>query len=169
MMTKHLTVWLITLGVYCWAGGAFAQTQEVVLEPPPLVYMPPHTGGDQDFWGDGPDVFTWVQLWVKEQYEVRAFVYMCAREPDWDYTEACDGDDFWVYTHHKPIAAILSPTSDTHSYFDTNRELDRFGFSEPGRLFDRLEYVGNTKGPEAGSRTKVFVFLRPITLLEQMD
>ncbi len=70
---------------------------------------------------------------------------------------------FHLYTAPREITGILGPTYFEHEYLDTNHAHDLFSFSTGG-LVSLLDYVGDTKGNEAGTRTGVQVFFQPITV-----
>ena len=130
-----------------------------------LFFIPPHTGGDRDFWGEGPDIYLYAELMVWAQRYIWLYIYMQADETTEDWTQARGGQYFLVHKHEKPIKSILSRTSERHFYTDDDHERDWFPFPH-GSLFEYLVFVGDTYGNEAGSRTGVQVFLHPITILE---
>jgi hypothetical protein len=126
-------------------------------------FIPPHTNGDAEFEGHGPDVDFNAQLFVANGNQLWLMVHMRAIETRSDWTTAEGTRYYQIATLSGQISGILSGTTMTHRYRDSNHGRDVFSFA-PGDLAERLEYVGDTRGNEAGSRTGVQVFLQPITV-----
>ncbi|WP_437318060.1 hypothetical protein [Sorangium sp. So ce385] len=140
-----------------------ALSSSVTFHSETPFYIPPHVGGDADFGGHGPRVNLDVELHVFNGNEVWASVHIDAIETKSDWTRAEGTGWFHLYTAPGTIAEILSPTYFEHEYTDTDHARDLYAFS-PGSLVSLLDYVGDTKGNEAGSRTGVQVFFQPITV-----
>ncbi|WP_437335984.1 hypothetical protein [Sorangium sp. So ce394] len=140
-----------------------ALSSSVTFHSETPFYIPPHVGGDADFGGHGPRVNLEVELHVFNGNEVWASVHIDAIETKSDWTRAEGTGWFHLYTASSNIAEILSPTYFEHEYTDTDHARDLYAFS-PGSLVSLLDYVGDTKGNEAGSRTGVQVFFQPITV-----
>ncbi|XXX78195.1 hypothetical protein WMF30_05435 [Sorangium sp. So ce134] len=140
-----------------------ALSSSVTFHSETPFYIPPHVGGDADFGGHGPRVNLAVELHVFNGNEVWASVHIDAIETKSDWTRAEGTGWFHLYTASGNIAEILSPTYFEHEYVDTDHARDLYAFS-PGNLVSQLDYVGDTKGNEAGSRTGVQVVFQPITL-----
>lgn len=122
-----------------------------------VTFRPPRAGrGDADFGGHGPAVSTTVTL-LPAADVLRARVYMRARETKADWTEASGSQDFELY--RPPAGWVIErlggATQASHSYVDSNHELDSFDLG--GGLVKRLVYMGDTDGDEAGTRTQVTV------------
>ncbi|WP_437590868.1 hypothetical protein [Sorangium sp. So ce1000] len=145
------------------ASDAVAFSSAVTFQAETPFYIPPRVGGDADFGGHGPRTNLQVQLHVFNGNEVWASVYIDAVETKSDWTRAEGTGWFHLYTAPREIAQILSPTYFEHEYLDTNHAHDIFSFST-GNLVSQLDYVGDTKGNEAGSKTGVQVVFQPITL-----
>lgn len=64
----------------------------------------------------------------------------------------------------KVIGSVIS----SHSYTDSNHTEDRFPLGSGGPV-KQLVYVGDTKGKEAGTRTKVTVYYNPVRLVLVQD
>jgi len=129
-------------------------------------FVPPHTNGDAEFKGHGPDVDFNSQLFVANGNQLWLMVHIRAIETQSDWTTAEGTQYYQIATLPGPISGILSGTATIHRYRDTNHDRDIFSFP-PGDLVEHLEYVGDTKGNDAGSRTGVQVFLQPITVALQ--
>jgi hypothetical protein len=126
-------------------------------------YTPPHVGGDADFGGHGPRVKLEVELHIFNGNEVWASVQIDALETKNDWTHAAGTDWVHLYTASRDIAEILGPTHFEHDYIDSDHAHDLYSFP-PGNLVSLLDYVGDTRGNEAGFRTGVRVVFHPITL-----
>jgi len=142
------------------------ETVELQVEGP--LYTPPHKGGDgdRDFHGHGPEVDSSARLSIKNQNQLWLEVYMKAEETKRDYTTAEGSHPFCIFNDpyaYATITSILSDNYSEHSYIDENHEDDNFA-QPPGELVREFEYVGDTKGDEAGSRTHVKLHLNPIKI-----
>ncbi len=143
------------------------------LSAVPLSYTPPHTRGDAEFDGHGPRVDLETLLRIRaDGLAIEAGVGMKAEE--WqgscgsgsarrDFTTA-EGFSDWVTVASAPpdrlIRMILSPTVASNvCYVDSDHDLDRVDGDGP---VDRYEVVGDTRGDEAGARTRVTVFFNVI-------
>ncbi|WP_437761622.1 hypothetical protein WMF27_03765 [Sorangium sp. So ce281] len=144
-------------------SDAIALSSAVTFHSETPFYVPPRVGGDADFGGHGPRTTLEVELHVFYGNEVWASVHIDAIETKSDWTRAEGTGWFHLYTAPSNIAEILSPTYFEHEYLDTNHAHDLFSFST-GSLVSLLDYVGDTKGNEAGTRTGVQVFFQPITV-----
>jgi hypothetical protein len=140
------------------------ETVDLQIEGP--TFTPPHTRGDRDFHGHGPDVHSSARLSIKNQNQLWLDVYMKAEETKKDYTTAEGSHSFCVlndpYTY-ATITGILSDNYSEHSYKDTDHAVDRFTMPAD-ELVNQFEYVGDTKGDEAGTRTHVKLYLNPIKM-----
>jgi hypothetical protein len=143
------------------AAAAFSSAVTFQAETP--FYIPPHVDGDADFGGHGPRVNLEVELHVFNGNEVWASVHIDAIETKSDWTRAEGTGWFHLYTASRDIAEILSPTSFEHEYVDTDHANDLYSFST-GNLVSQLDYVGDTRDNEAGSRTGVQIIFQPITV-----
>ncbi|CAN90841.1 MULTISPECIES: hypothetical protein [Sorangium] len=145
------------------ASDAVAFSSAVTFHSETPFYVPPRVGGDADFGGHGPRTYLEVELHVFNGNEVWASVHIDAIETKSDWTRAEGTGWFHLYTAPREITGILGPTYFEHEYLDTNHAHDLFSFST-GSLVSLLDYVGDTKGNEAGTRTGVQVFFQPITV-----
>jgi hypothetical protein len=120
-----------------------------------VTFMPPHTKGDRDFSGNGPTVNLTVVLVVNPQ-SVSAYVFMRAKETKSDWTTAEGSKTFPLNTPDSGwrIDRVVGNLSAAHRYTDGNHEVDSFDLGSGGPV-KRLEFVGDRKGDEAGTQTKV--------------
>lgn len=129
--------------------------EEHSFTPSAITFIPPHTGGDKDFGGNGPNVNASVRIYI-EGNNVKAEIYMKAKETKSDWTTAEGSTTKTIYTapSNRTIEAILSPLNSGGSYIDNNHNDDIFqmGYSE---LIKRYAFTGDTSGDEAGTKTKV--------------
>ena len=129
-------------------------------------YIPPRVGGDAEFDGHGPSVSLQVELSVFNGNELWAAVYMDALETKSNWTHASGTAWYRLYTASSPIVDVDGPISFSHTYTDTDHAHDIFTFA-PENLVNKLDYVGDTKGNEAGTKTGVRVYFNPITLVTE--
>jgi len=128
-------------------------------------YIPPHTGGDRDFHGNGPRVTVRANLYLKRVNNIDQLwlsVYMQARETKSDWTEARGTRQYWLL-QTSSFCLVGSDNYSSFSYTDTDHSDDSFFFGN-GELVRKLIITGDTKGNEAGSRTGVTVITNGITL-----
>lgn len=134
------------------------------IVPGKRTFVPPHTRGDRDFNGYGPEIICRVQLSILNfNTEVWAEIYMKAAQTTHDWTTAEGTDTFLLYTAPvgKEIKEILCPTNDQISYLDSNINQDVFERGVGGPVL-RYKFTGDTDGDEAGTETKVIVEFNPI-------
>ncbi|MGK4002676.1 hypothetical protein WMF31_08635 [Sorangium sp. So ce1036] len=129
-------------------------------------YIPPRVGGDAEFDGHGPSVSLQVELSVFNGNELWAAVSMDALETKSNWTHAEGTAWYRLYTARSPIVEVDGPGDFSHSYTDTDHAHDIFSFG-PESLVNKLDYVGDTKGNEAGTRTGVRVYFNPITIVTE--
>ncbi|WP_437753668.1 hypothetical protein [Sorangium sp. So ce1389] len=129
-------------------------------------YIPPRVGGDAEYDGHGPSVSLQVELSVFNGNELWAAVYMDALETKSNWTRAAGTAWYRLHTSSSPIVAVDGPISFNHTYTDTDHAHDIFSF-EPDNLVNKLDYVGDTKGNEAGTKTGVRVYFNPITIVTE--
>jgi len=140
-------------------------TEKTVQPVPTGFFIPPHTGGDQEFKGHGPTTYVRVEIEIRDKNEIWAQVYMRSRETKKDWTAAEGTAGFKIHSHNRPIIDIVSSIVQDHRYTDTNHDMDVFSFP-PQNLISRMECVGDTKGNEAGMRTGCQIFFHPIRIME---
>lgn len=135
------------------------------FDNPTEYYIPPFIqGGDADFDGDGPCVvYTLTHAFEEDQTKLVAHIKMQAYE--------CD-DDFNTPIHNgaqvlgetpvtlmiagvgEKILAVDRLTPWDFSYIDQDHSNDIFSFTGAAPV-DKLEFVGDTSGDEAGTKTGV--------------
>ncbi|XXX72436.1 hypothetical protein WMF30_32795 [Sorangium sp. So ce134] len=129
-------------------------------------YVPPHVGGDREYDGHGPSVSLQVELSVFNGNELWAAVYMDALETKSNWTRAAGTGWYRLYTASRPIVEVVSPVDFSHTYTDTDHAHDIYAFA-PESLVNKLDYVGDTRGDEAGTKTGVRVYFNPITVVTE--
>ncbi|WP_437806343.1 hypothetical protein [Sorangium sp. So ce1078] len=157
-------------------GGAELLTDgadgDALLSPSTLVglstgfYVPPRVGGDAEYDGHGPSVSLQVELSVFNGNELWAAVYMDALETKSNWTRAAGTAWYRLYTASRPIVEVVGPVDFNHTYTDTDHAHDIFSFA-PDSLVNKLDYVGDTKGNEAGTKTGVRVYFNPISIVTE--
>jgi hypothetical protein len=141
-----------------------------------ILFVPPDVGGegaDPDYKGHGPCIDFRLSLEVEDggrtlaaKYRMHAFE--CPDDfdkPKHDFTVAKGYDEIPLKVA-SPRGRILGHDVDTamrHSYIDTNHAEDAFDFPPPNPV-ERLVFVGDTEGDEAGLKTRVSITLRQMTL-----
>jgi hypothetical protein len=141
------------------------ETKVITVPSATVTFTPPKVGrGDADFDGNGPIVTTRVSLITTPQ-TVQATIFMQARETKSDWTEASGSETFSLYTADPgwKIDGVHGEQFHTHSYIDSNHSTDSFDRGSGG-LVKRFEYVGDTDGDEAGTRTQVKVIFNQLKI-----
>ncbi|WP_437274626.1 hypothetical protein WME90_25590 [Sorangium sp. So ce375] len=129
-------------------------------------YVPPRVGGDAEYNGHGPSVSLQVGLSVFNGNELWAAVSMDALETKSDWTRAAGTAWYRLHVASSPIVDVVSPNDFSHAYTDTDHAHDIFSFA-PESLVNKLDYVGDTKGNDAGTKTGVRVYFNPITIVTE--
>lgn len=137
-------------------------------------FVPDHSDGDKDFDGNGPCVK--LQLWVKineDGTELYSTYYMKAFEcdgsfdnPESDYTTARANGRVTLFRVVNPGDRILGFDVDPYmkvEYIDTDHE-DDIVFTSGTQPTEKLIFVGDTDGDEAGTRTGVEIHFRQINV-----
>jgi hypothetical protein len=129
------------------------QTSFFTFQPAEISYMPPLTRGDREFDGNGPDVYSSVNL-INTGNSVIARVYMKAVETESDWTTGEGSRDFVIYNADpgKVIESIVTPTFASYSYRDDNHDMDNFAGTGP--VF-KFHFVGDDDGDDVGVHTRV--------------
>jgi hypothetical protein len=137
------------------------QTSSGFVDSFTRLYVPPHTGGDKEYWGNGPSVSTTVTLYNVESH-VDAEIQMSASETREGDTTASGSERFTIYTAPpgKKVQFIIGGVVDQFpGYVDTDWEHDFFDRGSGGPV-RRYEFVGDTHGNdveegETGTSVKV--------------
>lgn len=147
-----------------------------VVSGPQVLFVPADVGGedaDPEYYGNGPCVDFRLTLEVEDEgrtliAKYRMHAFECSDDflaPKNDYTAAA-GNDERVLIVASPRGRILGHDLNTgmkHRYIDTDHADDIFLFAAPNPV-SQLRFVGDTSGEEAGTKTGVFISLRPITV-----
>ena len=130
--------------------------------PSPVSYTPPHTRGDRDFDGNGPDMTTRVNL-INKGNRVDAEIFLEAKETKRDWTTASGTTTVTLYTADPgwEIENIVGPTESSYAYRDNDHALDRFPGSGPVRTYT---FMGDGPGDDAGVHTRVEVTFNRIRM-----
>lgn len=136
-------------------------------------WVPPHTSGDNDFDGHGPDVNINTSLHIHGATELWAYRWMRARETrsDWTTAEGMQQELIYRPRDSRYIVSIRTPTYGEMWYRD-NDHADDYVFPGSGESpvvnlnhpVRHARVVGDTNGGEAGFRTGAALFFNPITI-----
>jgi len=130
------------------------------VSPGYRTFVPPHTRGDEEFGGNGPQVRCRVRLSVigTESNMLQSEIYMRAEETRSDWTTAEGTDTHIIYTAPagKKIKEISCVPYDEFEYTDDNLQMDWFARGSGGPV-KQYEFMGDTEGIDAGSDTGVTV------------
>ncbi len=127
-----------------------------------IDFVPPHKSGDKDFWGNGPEIYTAVTIFIEDNI-VKAEILMTAQETKNGDTRAEGRGIFTIYTP-EPNWIIQKITTDTfteHRYIHSTWDPYPVNTGS-GELVNRFEFVGDVWGEESGTKTKVRVIFNPI-------
>ena len=173
-------IWLTAL-LACVSSPANAAVSESptnlhaeTIVPPVYTFIPKHVSGDPDFRGNGPLVsFEWKVRIDSSGKRLLATVSMKARECGGTSTHVfempttvSESREFELYTlpgAGQRIEAIMTPSNFSYRYVDSDTAIDTFSFSSQQPI-EKLEFTGDTSGEEAGTKTGVVIYARPIVL-----
>ena len=172
--TKIQLIWdgrpISTLDVYRVGAPACRTEPKVLPQISPFELVPMEvSGGDRDFFGNGPRMVGDVRLIDSDTF-VAAQVTMTASE--WDRGSNMPAGDKTVATGTRQVeigrpdpgfvvSNILSATTDSFDYTDWPDGPD---VAAGSGLVARYEFVGDVSGAEAGTVTKVSVQLGLVTI-----
>ncbi|HEV8084209.1 MAG TPA: C39 family peptidase [Chitinophagaceae bacterium] len=149
-------------------------------------FVPPHTKGDKDFDGHGPNITCSVNIGIAtDKKHLLAKINMQASESESDWT-TCEGEEkviIFSCDDGQEISKISSPISSKVFYTDNDHEED-FVISDIGEtntnaqnnnwelikhnntdLVRFYRFMGDVGGDEAGTQTGVEVFFNPISII----
>lgn len=131
------------------------RSRTVNRQPNPISYTPPHTRGDREFDGNGPNIYCRVRL-IRHRTRVDAEIFFRARETESDWTTATGTRTTTIYTADTgwEITNIVGATESTYSYIDNDHALDSFAGSGPVSTYT---FMGDGRGDDAGVHTRVQV------------
>lgn len=144
------------------------QTRKVTLPAiPPITYNPPKVGGgDNDFDGNGPQIWTQVSLSVVGGSAVNATIFMRARETTSDWTEASGSMPPRTVFNVEPgwrIDRLLTPSTSALDVFTSSgHALQK---RNPGPPCEAEEIQGDTDGDDIG-RTGTTVHFTTVEVWE---
>jgi hypothetical protein len=131
--------------------------------PAASYFIPPRVGGDTDFAGHGPRIDARATLLGVGTRQLRVRLYMDAIETQQDLThvrgDSATFGDYLVYDAGagQCVRGVSRGDRDQLPYVDNDHPEDVF----PGQVQDSFvrqwHSVGDTSGPEAGTRTGVAV------------
>jgi hypothetical protein len=139
------------------------KTFTVQKQPNGFTYTPPRTVGDSEYNGHGPNTYAYVQL-INRGSSVEAKTYLRAKETqsDWTTAEGSRTETVFVPDPGLRVSQILVGTqsgcpsfSSCMTYTDSNHSPDIFAMGNGPA--SRFEFVGDTDGNEAGTRTNITV------------
>ncbi|HEY9135345.1 MAG TPA: hypothetical protein VIM85_06095 [Pseudomonadales bacterium] len=127
-----------------------------------LTYTPPHTRGDKEYDGHGPNIWSKVE-WLNRTSRIDVSTYMKAKETKSDWTTAEGSKTITYYTPPAGwrIKRIIGSTLTTDQFQDYDHAENSRGMG-PGGPVKTFIYRGDHKGSEAGSYTGMDVFFNPL-------
>jgi hypothetical protein len=153
------------------------RTSVIVHEFPLELYVPPRTGGDLDFAGNGPKMDIELELEVRNGNELWVGMFISGQEVGG--TTRVEGRRYHrIAITPTPILEVQpSPTAVGNfatfgpefqfSYTDPGHSPDAFYFEQDAansRIVKTLHCVGDTSGNEAGVKTGCSAVLHTLTL-----
>lgn len=127
-----------------------------------LTYTPPHTRGDKEYDGHGPDIWSRVE-WLNRTSSIDVSTYMKAKETKSDWTTAEGSKTITYYTPPAgwKIKRIIGSTLTTDQFQDFDHAENSRGMG-PGVPVKTFIYRGDHSGSDAGSYTGMDVFFNPL-------
>lgn len=128
-----------------------------------LSYTPPHTRGDAEFAGHGPEVWS-IARWINYGTHVNVRLWMKAQETtnDWTTAEGVREEPYYTAPSGWRIESVASSGSEsTAHYVDTNNADDYLGGGPNGPVKE-FAFRGDGPGDDAGSFTGVTVTFNPL-------
>lgn len=127
-----------------------------------LTYTPPHTRGDKEYDGHGPDIWSRVE-WLNLTSSIDVSTYMKAKETKSDWTTAEGSKTIAYYTPPAgwKIKRIIGSTLTTDQFQDFDHAENSRGMG-PGGPVKTFIYRGDHSGSDAGSYTGMDVFFNPL-------
>jgi hypothetical protein len=137
---------------------------EVYARDTYLSFTPPHTRGDREYKGHGPQVWANAQ-WTHDDFNVILRLWMKAEETQSDWTTA-EGERYETYYVAPPgwrIESLSGGMDSSAHYTDTDHEEDRLGGGPSGPIREFV-FRGDRSGDDAGIHTGVDVYFNPLTV-----
>ena len=140
------------------------ESDVIGFRPDMITLVPPHTYGDKDFKGNGPEISAAISL-IVEPLLLKARVEMLADETKSDYTRAYGIKFFPLYT--PPPGWEIERVNDTlrnaHQYVDTDHDVEKVGLGSGGPAREFI-FVGDSEGDDAGGKTKIDVYFNQLQI-----
>jgi hypothetical protein len=130
--------------------------------------VPPHTRGDREFDGHGPQIWIDTRIYVSELRKIKARIWMrfVENRSDWTTAEGTFTVDVYdgTYDNVERINYVVSPGTSSDMYYE--QAGGHGGFTRPEDAGPVNEYyiVGDTRGSEAGTQTGASIRFRPVTI-----
>lgn len=136
--------------------------------PLPAVnkFIPPHTRGDKEYKGHGPDVHAEARLNGVGTNSLVVRLFMKAVETKSDWTTAEGHSPFFTIYVAPPgqcIRSVNVGTFDEIDYRDTDHAEDSFPGQTMGSFVATYFFIGDTSGDEAGTETGMAILTKPFT------
>lgn len=127
-----------------------------------LSYTPPHTRGDKEYDGHGPEVWATARL-VNDGTHIKLRLWMKARETrsDWTTAEGERVESYYTAPSGWRIESIEGNAESSAHYVDSDHNDDRQGGGPNGPVKE-FKFRGDHKGDDAGSYTGVDVYFNPL-------
>lgn len=129
-----------------------------------LSFTPPHTRGDREYSGNGPEVWATAR-WVKEDTRVNLHLWMKAKETrsDWTTAEGERIEPYYTAPSGWRIDSIEGNLESSAHYVDTDHNDDRQGGGPNGPVKE-FKFRGDRDGDDAGIYTGVDVTFNPLVV-----
>jgi hypothetical protein len=129
-----------------------------------LSYTPPHTRGDKEYSGNGPEVWATAN-WINDGTHVNLRLWMKAKETrsDWTTAEGERTESYYTAPSGWRIDSIVGNLESSAHYVDTDHNDDRQGGGPNGPVKE-FNFRGDRDGDDAGSYTGVDVTFNPLTV-----
>ena len=134
-----------------------------VAAPSPVSFVPPLVRGDADFGSNGPRMDLQIDL-VAEAHQLGGIVTLKGEETRRDFTTVSGTKNIVLYTAPEgwEIRSVAVSPVFSHRYKDSDEQQDVFSFNEG--FVTNLSYVGDIRGPEAGTLAGVTISFNQISL-----
>ena len=129
-----------------------------------LSYTPPHTRGDREYSGNGPEVWATAR-WISDGAHVNLRLWMKAKETrsDWTTAEGERIEPYYTAPSGWRIDSIEGNVESSAHYVDTDHNDDRQGGGPNGPVKE-FKFRGDRDGDDAGSYTGVDVNFNPLVV-----
>lgn len=156
------------------AEGPSCHTETVLVTPGSNTFVPPRVGkGDADFSGHGPCVLFNLRLdldllrsRLTANFDMDAYECSDYDKRKKDFTEARGSGQIVLFQVTSPGDRILGfdlGSSSSNQYIDSDHQDDLFTLGGTNPV-EKLIFVGDTDGNEAGTRTQVTIFFRELRI-----